>query len=116
MADICKATLHFLEGNRSTNIRLEGLLFASEDFCAASGLKRRDNSLGLLFARSHLVMTAKALKISAIDMVSTEFKNQFTLAKECKEGADLGFDSKQAIHPSQLSVIEEYFSPSPEGE
>jgi citrate lyase subunit beta-like protein len=61
-------------------------------------------------------MIAKAFSLTAIDMVSTEFNDQSILSKECKEGADLGFDSKQAIHPSQLSTIEKYFSPSPSGE
>ena len=45
-------------------------------------------------------------------MVCIDFKNLRVLQEECKEGKEWGFTGKQAIHPSQVDVIQRQFSPS----
>lgn len=37
-----------------------------------------------------------------------------SLKKQCEEGALMGFNGKQAIHPNQVEIIQKAFSPSPE--
>lgn len=48
-------------------------------------------------------------------MVCIEYKDEAYLHEECEEGAMLGFDGKQAIHPAQLDVMRRAFSPSEQG-
>ena len=49
------------------------------------------------------------------DMVCIEYKDKAYLEDECRDGADLGFDGKQVIHPAQLDAVNRAFSPSEEG-
>mmetsp|Transcript_6801 Transcript_6801/g.13410 ORF Transcript_6801/g.13410 Transcript_6801/m.13410 type:complete len:198 (-) Transcript_6801:1995-2588(-) len=93
---------------------VEGLIFASEDYCADVEAIRTPDARELLYARSQLVITAKAYGLQAIDMVHINFRDLDELAIECEAGKQLGFTGKQAIHPSQIAVIHEQFSPSPE--
>ncbi len=45
-------------------------------------------------------------------MVCVDYKDQEYLAEECRDGRELGFDGKQAIHPAQVDEIQRSFSPS----
>jgi citrate lyase beta subunit len=53
-------------------------------------------------------------RLSAIDMVCIQYKDENQLIKECQQGYNLGFDGKQAIHPNQVAVIYKHFTPPPE--
>lgn len=66
----------------------------------------------LLYARSKFVSIAKAFDLQAIDLVCIDFKNLEKLKNECIDGKNMGFDGKQAIHPTQIPVIHEWFEPS----
>jgi citrate lyase subunit beta-like protein len=46
--------------------------------------------------------------------VSTNFRNTEVLRGECRQGSEFGFTGKQAIHPTQIPIIHEAFSPSKE--
>ncbi|MGK3736108.1 MAG: citrate lyase subunit beta-like protein [Bacillariaceae sp.] len=94
------------------NQRLDALVFASEDFCADIEAIRTQDGNELLYARSQLVITAKAYSLQAIDMVHINFRNLNELKNECITGRQLGFTGKQAIHPNQIDIIHEEFSPS----
>jgi citrate lyase subunit beta-like protein len=110
---------------------VEALLFAAEDFCADTSIRRTKHRRELLFARSSVVVAAKAHRLQAIDMVSSihrlrwsrslsgqvciNFKDPAVLAEEAAEGAELGFDGKQAIHPAQVEIIQTAFAPSSAG-
>ena len=92
--------------------RLDALVFASEDYCADLELVRTPGATELLFARSQLVLTAKAYGLQAIDMVHIDFKNLDDLQRECQHGFEMGFTGKQAIHPNQIETIQRTFLPS----
>ncbi len=72
-----------------------------------------DEQTELLFARSNIVNAAKAAGIKAID---TPFFGLLTdregLLRESKMAWQLGFDGKLIIHPNQIEVVNEVFSPS----
>ncbi|OEU23108.1 beta subunit of citrate lyase [Fragilariopsis cylindrus CCMP1102] len=74
--------------------RLDALVFASEDFCA------------------DIEAIPKAYSLQAIDMVHINFRDQNELKNECITGRQLGFTGKQAIHPNQIDIIHDQFSPS----
>ncbi|KAI0766424.1 Pyruvate/Phosphoenolpyruvate kinase-like domain-containing protein [Trametes elegans] len=92
--------------------QLSALLFAAEDYCADTGIIRTSSRQELLYTRSHIVVTAKAFGLKAIDMVCVNYKDLEYLRHECEDGRRLGFTGKQAIHPSQVDVIQSTFVPS----
>lgn len=92
--------------------RLQGLILGAEDLAADTGITRTVEAGELLYARSALVMHAAAFGLQAVDMVQTNFKNEDLLREECQTGARLGFTGKQIIHPAQVAVTQEAFTPS----
>ncbi|KAL1664234.1 Pyruvate/Phosphoenolpyruvate kinase-like domain-containing protein [Schizophyllum commune] len=92
--------------------QLSALLFAAEDFCADTGIIRTHSRRELLYTRSQIVIAAKAHGIEAIDMVFKHYKDPEELKEECKDGRNLGFNGKQAIHPVQVETIQSTFVPT----
>ncbi|KAL6302803.1 Pyruvate/Phosphoenolpyruvate kinase-like domain-containing protein [Sparassis latifolia] len=92
---------------------LAALLFGAEDFCADTSIIRTASRQELLFTRSQIVITAKAFGLDAIDMVCVNYKDLEYLKEECEDGRRLGFSGKQAIHPTQVDIIQSTFVPSP---
>ena len=97
----------------TSKARLDALVFASEDFCADIEATRTESATEMLYARSQLVMAAKAFGLQAIDMVHINFRDLDGLKVECEGGRQMGFTGKQAIHPAQIDFINELFAPSP---
>ncbi|XP_077977563.1 citramalyl-CoA lyase, mitochondrial-like [Glandiceps talaboti] len=93
---------------------LDGVVFGSDDFCADIGATRTPDASELLYARQKTVMTAKAFRLQAIDLVHIDFKDSEGLRKQSLEGARMGFTGKQVIHPNQVAIVQECFSPSPD--
>ena len=90
-----------------------------EDLSAALGLPRtRDVDGNYLdiprYARVMTVLAAAAAEIEAIDTVFTDIPNLEGLRRECQEAVSMGFTGKISIHPSQIPVINEVFTPSRE--
>ena len=61
-------------------------------------------SLAVCAARSH--------GIAIIDGVCNEFRDRAMFRAEAEQGALFGFDGKSLIHPAQIEVCNEVFSPS----
>ncbi|KAI8592031.1 Pyruvate/Phosphoenolpyruvate kinase-like domain-containing protein [Geranomyces variabilis] len=92
--------------------RIDGLLFAAEDYAADTGLIRTQSRVEFLYSRQRVATTACAYGLQAIDMVCVDYQNPAILEEECLEGRQWGFTGKQAIHPKQLETIQRVFSPS----
>ena len=92
--------------------RLDALIFGAEDFAASIGATRTKGGMEVLFARSQVVMYAKANDLQAIDIVFVNFKDTVNLKIDALLGAQLGFTGKQIIHPNQIIPVQEAYSPS----
>lgn len=101
-----------IAGWRGRGMELVGLLFAAEDFCASTHILRSSSRIELLHARSSIVIAARAFGLAAVDMVCVDYKDLGILKNESEEGRRLGFDGKQAIHPSQVEIITQSYAPS----
>lgn len=66
------------------------------------------------FPLSRMAMAAKAAGLAAIDAPYGNYKDPDGLRKSCLLSAALGYDGKWAIHPDQLPVINEMYTPSQE--
>lgn len=94
--------------------RLDALIFGGEDFAVSIGATRTPEAWELFYARSAVVMHAKAFGLQAIDMVTTDFRDLERVRREAEFGAQLGYTGKQTIHPAQVGPVQEAFTPGDE--
>jgi citrate lyase subunit beta/citryl-CoA lyase len=99
--------------------RLMGLTWGGEDLSADLGAEANRAEDGVYtdpyrLARSLTLLGAAAAGVDAIDSVFTNFRDMAGLEAECRAARRDGFVAKMAIHPAQVSVINEAFTPSPE--
>jgi citrate lyase subunit beta/citryl-CoA lyase len=92
----------------------DALVFGAEDLAADLGATRTTEGTEVLYAREHVVLAASAAGVGAIDTLYTDFEDSEGLAEDTATGRELGFDGKLAIHPAQVSVINEAFTPDAE--
>lgn len=93
--------------------RADGLIFGSADYAASLGV-----NIGgwgnMLHARSGIVAAAAAAGIPAFDTAYFRLDDEPGLSRESLAARELGFSGKTAIHPLQVAVINQAFTPSPE--
>lgn len=103
--------------------RIEALIFGPGDFAASLGMRithigeTPKDLQGLdpyYFPLMMILTAAKANGLYAIDGPFSDLKDESGLKLSCRRSATLGFDGKWAIHPTQISIIEEEYSPSQE--
>jgi len=94
--------------------RLDAIIFGGEDFAASVGARRTREATELLYARQAVVVACAAFGLQAIDIVYIDFKDTEGLRREAEQGAGFGFSGKQVIHPNQVQVTQEAFTPSDE--
>jgi citrate lyase subunit beta/citryl-CoA lyase len=98
--------------------RLSALTWGAEDLSADIGAETNRDADGnftgpFRLARSLCVAAAAAAKVAALDTVFVDFRNADGLRREAEEARRDGFVGKLAIHPGQVAVINEVFTPSP---
>lgn len=100
--------------------RLEGLTWGAEDLAAAVGARTNreaDNrtwTSPYRLARDLCLFTAAAANAQPLDTVYVNFRDDEGLRNECREAVRDGFTGKMAIHPNQVAVINEVFTPTAE--
>jgi citrate lyase subunit beta/citryl-CoA lyase len=97
--------------------RLSGVTWGGEDLSAVVGAEANRGSDGLYtdpyrIVRALALFAAAAAEVDAIDSVYTNFRDLDGLAAECRDARRDGFVAKMAIHPAQVPVINEAFTPS----
>jgi len=97
--------------------RLLGLTWGAEDLATAVGAtSNKDESGEFSFtyklARSLCLLASAHAQIQAIDTLSVDFKNLQALARDVQGARREGFTGKLAIHPDQVDVINQGFTPS----
>jgi citrate lyase subunit beta/citryl-CoA lyase len=99
--------------------RLAGLTWGAEDLSAAVGAHAARDEHGrytdvFRYARAVTILAAAASELPAIDTVFVNFRDAEGLRADCVEAERDGFTAKLAIHPAQVPVINEVFTPSAE--
>ena len=89
---------------------VDSLLFGGVDMAAE--LRVEPNWISLLHARSRVVHAAASAGVDAIDVPYLDFRDMDGLAREAAACAEIGFTGKGAIHPGQIPVLNDQFSPS----
>jgi citrate lyase subunit beta/citryl-CoA lyase len=110
----------FLAGTYAgSSTRLSALTWGAEDLSAELGAEANRDAQGHFLdpyrlARTLCLAGAAAARVSAIDTVYVDFRNDEGLRRECDEARRDGFAAKMAIHPAQVPIINELFTPTPE--
>lgn len=98
---------------------LSGLTWGAEDLSASLGTKGSRDHEGQLreplkLARSLIVFAARAAGVPAIETVFADFKNEEGLKLAASQAALDGFSGMMAIHPAQVPIINDAFTPTAE--
>ena len=107
---------------RATN-RLEALHFGPGDYAANMRMPQR--SIGTMdewdeaypghrlhYAMCRIVVAARAAGLRAVDGPVADYRDEEGLRESCLLARSLGFDGKWCIHPAQIGVVNEVFSPT----
>jgi len=101
---------------RDAGPRLWGMLWGGEDLSTDIGASANkadgQYTAPFMFARSLCLFGAAAAGVVAVDAVYTDFRDADGLRAEAQAAVTAGFAAKAAIHPAQIAVINEVFTPS----
>lgn len=87
-----------------------GVLFGGADYSLAIGTSMDWEAL--FHARSTLATEARVTNGTLMDVPYLNVKDEEGLRAECMRVKALGFDGKACIHPSQVAIVNEVFSPT----
>jgi citrate lyase subunit beta/citryl-CoA lyase len=103
--------------------RLEALHFGPGDFAAS--MRMPQTSIGTMdewdevypghrfhYAMQRIVVAARAAGLRAVDGPVADYRDEEGLRESCLLARSLGFDGKWCIHPAQIEIVNEIFSPT----
>ncbi len=94
---------------------MDGLLaayFGAEDYIASVGGRRTAGGQEVLWARSEVVLAAALAGVGALDQTVVAAKDAEAFRVDAAQGRDLGYDGKICIHPSQVALAHDAFTPT----
>ena len=99
------------------NNRVSAVSWGAEDLSAALGARAKRDEQGnylevFSYVRSICLLSAAAAAVQPIDAVYVDFRNHVGLRKECQMAADMGYRGKLTIHPDQVAIVNDCFTPS----
>jgi citrate lyase beta subunit len=93
--------------------RLQALAFGAEDLAGDMGAMRTADGWESFYARSAVVLHAKAFGLQAIDTPFIDVKaDESVLAGDAERAMQMGYTGKLTIHPRQVSIIQQVFTPT----
>lgn len=116
MVETPKALLNvgaIAELGRDPASRLSCFVAGTNDLAKETGVLVTEDRRYLVPWLMQMVLSARAGGLDLLDGVYNDFRNADGFAKECAEGAAMGFDGKTLIHPAQIEAANAAFSPSP---
>ena len=108
--------MHSYVGSSS---RLSGITWGAEDLSANVGSRTAREADGTFtspyrLARDLCLFTAVAAEVAPVDTVYAAIRDTEGFKRECVTSARDGFTAKMAVHPDQVAIINEVFSPTAE--
>ena len=107
------AIVHVYEMARASQ-RIVGVAFGAEDYTNDMGVIRTDFGEECYYARSAVAVAARAARVAALDGPFVRFRDPDGLRTDAGTARQIGFTGKFAIHPAQIDIINETFSPHPD--
>jgi citrate lyase subunit beta/citryl-CoA lyase len=111
------ASLFLCGTYRDASARLIGVTWGAEDLSAELGSETNRDAEGrftspYMLARNLSLAAAASARVQAIDTVYADFRDMEGLREEAIEARRDGFTAKMAIHPAQVAIINEVFTPA----
>lgn len=91
---------------------VHAVYFGAEDFASELGARRTPGGLEVLYARSRVLLAARAAGIVAIDQAVGEVRDDHRFRDDAAAGRDLGFHGKLCVTPRQVALAHEAFTPT----
>ncbi len=91
--------------------RMKGLFLGAEDLTADLRCKRTKSGREIEYARTRLVVAARAAGIEVYDTPFTDVNDDEGIIADTEYAKSLGFSGKASISPRHIEVINEVFSP-----
>lgn len=106
LIESARAMLHAEEIATCTP-RMASLIFGIADYAGDIGSKELTHRQFEVhhYPKHHTIAAARAAGIDVIDNVTLHFKDLAQVRKDAEAGANLGFDGKWAIHPSDRKSV-----------
>ena len=95
-----------------TSPRIRRVGFGAGDFTTDLGVPWSADGTAYFVARSLVVIAARAAKRETVDTVYPDIKDLAGLERDARLGRSLGCQGKVCIHPSQVAVVNEVYTPS----
>lgn len=86
--------------------------FGAEDYAASVGGRRTAGGDEVLHARSEVLLAARLGGVGALDQAVVNVRDEQLFRADACRGRDLGYDGKLCIHPAQVALAHEVFTPS----
>jgi citrate lyase subunit beta/citryl-CoA lyase len=96
----------------SAHPRVDAISIGGQDLTADMQVIKSKEGTEIDYARRRLVMAAKAARIDCLDTVFTDVEDEEGCRAETEYIKKLGFTGKAAIHPRQIRIIHEVFTPT----
>ena len=106
------AIVHLYEIARASP-RIAGIAFGAEDYTNDMGIARSDFGAECAYARAATAIAARAAGVAALDGPFVRFRDPDGLRQDAAAARQMGYNGKFAIHPAQIDLINETFSPLP---
>ncbi len=94
--------------------RVVAIAFGAEDFTNDMGIERTDAGEEVAVPRAWLPVAARAAQVGPLDSPFVRFRDPDALREDAGRARRMGYTGKFAIHPAQLEIINDTFSPSAE--
>lgn len=91
--------------------RLIGMAIGGEDYVTNLKTTRSPDGIEMLMGRAMVVMAARSAGIAALDSVYSDIDNHEGFIKEATMIKQMGFDGKSLIHPTQIELIHDVYTP-----
>ena len=92
--------------------RVRALFLGAEDLTADLQCKRTKEGKEIFYARTRLVMAARAAGVEVYDTPFTDVNDDIGIREDAIFAKGLGFSGKASISPRHVEVINEVFSPT----
>jgi citrate lyase subunit beta/citryl-CoA lyase len=93
---------------------LSAAYFGAEDYVADIGGRRSPGGEEVLYARSQVCLAAYLAGLPAIDQVVTDIADDELFLADARRGQSLGYQGKMCIHPRQVGLAHQVFTPTPD--
>ena len=95
-----------------SNELVAGLIFGSADLSRELGCTLSEDETEVLFARSQVLLAARAAGVAAYDSPHFAIADLEGLRRRSLASRRLGYDGKTIIHPSHIEIVNEVFAPT----